>query len=299
MYSPSQAKQKMKKKWIRILFGAIGGLFVLLLIAFYTLVGLYLNPKSDEEVSEALTTAQAEADLEILDFKDHKLRKISMQKEADPSLPNMIFVHGSPGSALDFKRYLTDPALNEVANLFAFDRIGYNPSNKGEVLSSMEEEVEQLNLIMAGMDEKNSIVVGYSYGGTLVMASPNDFKRKVALAASVRGDLEPMFALMKLYDFTLTRALIPPVLRGATREKLRHKKELMHRETMWTKSKSPVLAIHGDQDWIVPYENSIYLQGLFRERKFELIRIDQGDHALIWNKYDLIQNALLDVLRKD
>jgi len=287
----------MTRKKIKRIFKILCGIFAVLLITFYLLVHFFINPQSDEKVLQFFSEVELIPKLNYINFKGDQVRRIQIKPDIDTTLPTLVFVHGSPGSFMDFKRYLSDSALINHANLIAYDRIGYGYNNKGKVLSSLEEEMEVLDRVLEGIDVSKVILVGYSYGGTLIMATDKNYKRKIALAPSVRGDLEPMFWLMNLTLWSLSRPLIPKVLLAASSEKFRHLDELPDFNDRWNRSLSGVLAIHGREDRIVPYENSVYLKNIIEKEKFSLIPIEQGNHSLIWTNFDLIKEAIMKSLK--
>ena len=260
------------------------------------LIYAFTSPSSEAEIKEKFEGDARQPIISYTFFKGHNVRLVSMQQEIDSLLPTLFFVHGSPGSSMDFRRYLKDSALNSMANIISYDRIGYGPERTGEVLNTLQEEIDLLHLLLDKLDETKVVLVGYSYGGTVVMASDLHYKKKIALAASVKGDLEPMFWAMNLYSWKLTRPLIPKVFRGASIEKFRHVTELSQYAEKWGVSKSQVLSIHGKEDFIVPFENSIYLQNLLGKTKFTLIPLKEGNHSLIWTNFDLIKKELIKSL---
>ena len=131
----------------------------------------FISPKSDAQIIEAFEGEKHQPHLRLVDFKGKKIRMIEMQPERDTLLPCLVFVHGSPGSAMDFQRYLKDDDLNARFNLVAYDRVGYGDRNAGTPLKSVDEEVELMHTLLEGYDIKRTIALGYSYGGTVVMAS--------------------------------------------------------------------------------------------------------------------------------
>ena len=289
----------MNQRLIRKILKIIGWTLLVLVIILVYLIYAFTSPSSDAEILEKFEGDSIQPIISYEVFKDKQVRVIAMQKEIDSLLPILFFVHGSPGSSMDFRRYLSDPVLNSLANIISYDRIGYGPERTGEVLNTLQEEVDLLHQLLKGMDVSKVVLVGYSYGGTVVMASDLDYKKKIALAASVKGDLEPMFWAMNLYSWKLTRPLIPKVFRGASIEKFRHVTELGEYEKKWNVSKSKVLSIHGKEDFIVPFENSIYLQQLLDKTKFSLIPLEEGNHSLIWTNFDLIKIELIKSLSKN
>lgn len=272
----------------------IAGLLLLLAIVVFAVVAYrFISPKSDAQILEAFEGEKHQPHLRLVDFKGKKIRMIEMQPERDTLLPCLVFVHGSPGSAMDFQRYLKDEELNARFNLVAYDRVGYSDRNAGNPLESVDEEVELMHALLEGYDIERTIALGYSYGGTVVMASSLGYQQKVALAAAVKGELEPMFWALKLYQWEFTRPLLPDVIRAASEEKMRHVQELSGDGARWKTSSSPVLAVHGKKDFIVPYQNSLYLADLLGDR-FKLVTLEEGDHALVWTDFELIKGLLLE-----
>ncbi len=285
-----------KKGWIKKVLKIIGIILMVLIVAFSILFYRIFRPLSDLQIVEKFETETIQPFIKHIDFRDKKVRVIQMQKEIDSTLPTLIFVHGSPGSSMDFKRYLSDEELNKKANLITYDRIGYGENDRGDILNSVDEEVDLLHLIIEDFNLNKLILIGYSYGGTTVLASTKNISKKIILAGAVKGDLEPMFWAMNLYKWKFTRPFIPKVFQGASREKLRHINELVAYENKWNLSETKVISIHGSADRIVPYENSLFLKDLLDQDKFELITIEEGTHSLIWTNFEMIKKEILKVV---
>jgi len=283
----------MKRSSWRKIFRIAGLSLLLILIVFAVVAYRFISPKSDQEILESFQGERHQPTIQLFDFNGKRIRVIQMQPELDTLLPCLVFVHGSPGSSMDFKRYLKDEELNARFNLIAYDRVGYSDRNAGTPLKSVEEEVELLHALLREYDLRKTTLVGYSYGGTVVMASPAQFHRKVALAAAVKGELEPVFWGLKLYQWSLTRPLLPATIRAAAEEKLRHIDELRGNDARWNMSSTQVLAVHGKKDFIVPYQNSLYLEKILGD-KLDLVTLEEGNHALVWTEFELIKKLLLE-----
>jgi len=289
----------MNRSLIRKIFKIIGLTLLTISGILVFLLYTFTSPVTETEILEKFEDDIDQPVISYELFKDRHVRVVGMQKAIDSLLPTLFFVHGSPGSSMDFKRYLSDSTLNTLANMISYDRIGYGPERTGEVLNTLQEEVDLLHQLARNLDVSKVVMVGYSYGGTVVMASDLNYKKKIALAAAVKGDLEPMFWAMNLYNWRLTRSMIPKVFRGASIEKIRHVTELNKYEKRWNLSPSPVLSIHGTEDFIVPFENSIFLQKMLGEKKFSLIPLHEEGHSLIWTNFDLIKTELINSLSID
>lgn len=278
--------------YVKILALVILGVFLILVVAFY----YFMQPKTNEQILRKFADKNYQPKITYIKFNDKNVRVLSMQTAIDTTLPCILFVHGSPGSSLDFERYLTDKDLHQKANLFAYDRVGYGIKNTGEILHSLEEETLLILQIIQELQLHKVILIGYSYGGGVVMAYPEKVRQKVAIAASVKGTLEPQFWALNLYRWETTRNFIPKIIQAAAKEKIMHIKEFPNWENKWAVSPSPVLAIHGEKDKIVPYKNSLFLASKLKHQKFELVTLAQGNHALIWSDFETIKKEILKLL---
>jgi len=287
-------KGKWKRRILRIIAILLAVFFVVISIFIYR----FTKPKTDESIVKEFKEEIYKPVISRIQYKDHAVRVFSMQKELDTSLPVLIFVHGSPGSGMDFKRYLKDRDLNQNANLITYDRVGYGMDTNEEVLNDLEKELQVLHQIIPVKDMKKVILIGYSYGGTIVAAAQKKYRSKILLAPAIKGDLEPMFWLLNLYKWKFTRSIIPNVFKNAAQEKIHHLTELPAYEEKWNTSPSHVKSMHGDKDRIVPFANSLFLQSKFDRDQFELITIPDGNHGLVWNQFDWIKSEILKEIKK-
>lgn len=270
-------------------------LFFGLLLTFLILIHVFFQPKSDDEIRVIFSEANVELKLEYQEFEEQQFRVISTRIRLDTTLPNLIFIHGSPGSAMDFKKYSLDVDLNSSANLIAYERIGYGDNNLGDI-KNIDFEVSLLNSITKQFNKEETILVGYSYGGPIALASQKKYKKVVLLAPAVNSEIEPMFWFLNFYKWRITRWMMPNMLQTASKEKLNHPTDLKNYEQHWNKNPSSIFVMHGDKDWIVPYENSTLLQKQFSAEKFELHTIKEAGHDLIWTHFDEIKIELLKIV---
>lgn len=288
----------MKASLIKKILKITGFIFLVVCILLGYLLYNFISPSTDSEIRKKFEDTAFQPNISYELYKGREVRLIKMRQAIDTLLPTLFFVHGSPGSSMDFQRYLKDSTLNSLANIVTYDRIGYGLSHTGVVLESLEDEVDLLHQLIKTIQARNIIMVGYSYGGTVVMASEKGYKKKIVLAAAVRGDLEPMFWAMNVYKWKYSRPVVPQVLQGASIEKLRHVTELPTYGNRWSLSPSRVLSIHGKEDFIVPFENSLYLEQLFDADKFSLIPLEEGDHSLIWTNFEFIKTELIKSIKE-
>tara|TARA_R110002073_G_scaffold139232_2_gene289398 strand:- start:182687 stop:183544 length:858 start_codon:yes stop_codon:yes gene_type:complete len=283
---------KRFKKVLKIAAIVLGILLILLFIAAHVL----MRPASDENVLKELTSTFTKPTLYYNNYKSFSYRVVRMQTGIDSTLPTLVFVHGSPGSLLDYKRYLTDSLLNKKANMVAYDRVGYGLKNTGQVQGTLAFELAILDDVIQGIPDEKIVLAGYSYGGPVVLASNKNYKYKVSMASAVVGAYEPMFWLLNFYKWRLTRPLIPAKLRAAAKEKYAHLEDLPNYKDKWNLSPSKIINIQGEDDAIVPYKNSEFLTRVIDSSKFTMVTIKGGGHDLIWTNFELIKSEILKTL---
>ena len=286
---------KILKKILKYVIILLSLAFVVLYIIFYR----FSTPKSDSKIIASFTEKNYTPKIHYLDFDNRSIRVLMSKEKIDPSLPTLLFIHGSIGSSMDFERYLTDDDLNKKANLISYDRIGYGQHQKGAVLNSIAKETDLVHTIIQEFNLKNVILLGYSFGGPIALNYSVNYplEKLVLCAPAIYGEHEKVPGMINFYKWRLTRFLVPNVWKSASKEKLSHVADLMKFENKWhlTQSKK-IIGIHGDADWIVPFENSTTLQKVLPEDKFSLITIKDESHGLVWNSYYLIKRQLMQLL---
>ncbi|WGH75628.1 alpha/beta hydrolase [Tenacibaculum tangerinum] len=260
----------------------------------YFLFWNFSTPKSDIKILEKFSGSAVIPQLTYESFRDFNYRKLSIVK--DTTLPTIVFVHGTIGSSIDFIEYMKDSALLRNANMISYDRIGYNYRDKNAVQESIAFERDMLHAILQNLNPEKTIVVGYSYGGPIALALQKRVRSIVLLAPAVYSKVEPMPWLLNLYEWKLTRWLVPPIWQEASKEKLSHKHDLQLFENTWKSTPNNVVSIHGTKDRIVPFENSLFLEEQFPKSQFELISIPDAGHGFIWSKFDTIKHYLIKQL---
>ncbi|PQJ74634.1 hypothetical protein BTO13_04915 [Polaribacter gangjinensis] len=275
------------KRFLKVFSIIVFILFTIIYALFY----FYTSPKSDKAILSEFEDVALTPKISYHNFKNLKYRKLSIVN--DTVLPTIVFVHGTVGSCIDFISYMKDPMIYSKANFISYDRVGYNYEDANDVQESIAFERDMLQSITKDLPKNKTVVVGYSYGGPIVLADTTRYKKAVLLAPAVFSNREVMPWLLNLYNWKVTRWLVPPIWKQAAKEKLSHKSDLKIFEKKWNQNSNEILAIHGENDHLVPYANSEKLATQFPKEQFELIQIRRGDHGIIWNRFDFIREQLI------
>jgi uncharacterized protein len=216
----------------------------------------------------------------------------SLQKQV------IIFVHGAPGSADAFYRYLKDPELLESFQLVSLDRLGYGDSEKSLAQPSVIVHAESLKPIIERYTKqgKKVFLVGHSYGGPIVAKLAMDLPLRVAgimlLAPVIDPENEKIFWFSKLGKTPPTSWITPQPMKVATVEKLAHANALSEIKDGWHLIEQPVIYMHGDNDMIAPYANIDFARRKLINAKTTYITIEGENHFLPWKQYELVKENL-------
>ena len=119
-------------------------------------------------------------------------------------------------------------------------------------------------------------------------------KKVILFAPAVYSKVEPMPSMLNIYKWQLTRWLVPPIWKQASKEKMSHRQDLENFEKTWDENPNKIISVHGDADWIVPYANSEYLQELFPEDQFSIVTVSGAGHGLVWSQFSQLNAVLLN-----
>ncbi len=215
----------------------------------------------------------------------------------DTSKTKVIFVHGSPGSWDNFRRFLTDEQLLKSFRIISIDRPGYGKSDSGKPARKLS---NQAKAILAVLEKENNstknIFVGHSYGGPVIarfaIEYPELTNGLIFVAASVDPDLEKTKWFQVPVHYKVLSWILPDMLYSANEEILALKNELTILENKWNQVKVPVSVIQGTKDRLVPYENAEFLKEKLSNTKPKMV-IEDINHFIPWENSHLIKQEIL------
>lgn len=274
-------------------------LFIFLLISILLLANACLTMRtSDKKISKEYREINQNPVINYHRYKTKKLRYL-LAKKYDKDLPNILFVHGAPGSLDNFHSYLQDTILQQKANLISVDRLGYGYSHFGQSETSITNQANALIDLTKTFENKNTILVGWSYGGPIIVnmaMQQTNFKHLVLLAPAISPKDEKHFWLGNFAKWKITKWVVPSTFVVAEDEKLAHAKELEKMEKDWQKIKTPITYFHGTKDKLVPYINMDYAKSKLSNDILKCVTIKDGNHFIPFKEYETIKTELLSVL---
>ncbi len=252
--------------------------------------------QSDKKIRTYFTSSPVQPNIYFAECEDRLVRVVEVFNH--DSLPNLIFVHGAPGSSNDFIRYLADPDLQSHFNLITYDRPGYGYSGFGHSMISIKEQAAIIDQITGHLSGK-SILIGHSYGGPIILQFafdyPDRYSTLVLLAPANDPDNELIFKIAYLGKWPPTRWLTPTAMRVAADEKFSHAKELGKMIPYYPTIDKKVIHVHGTKDSLVPFVNLEFTEEHLNNADFEKVVLENEDHFIPWTKFDLIKIRLLNL----
>lgn len=211
----------------------------------------------------------------------------------------ILLIHGLAGSPLEHKEMVK--YLSNKFDVYTF----YLPGHEKGVLNhpTKEEWIEESELqIEALYDEgyEEIYLIGHSMGGVIAshLACKYDRVKKLVLEApAFEYNAHPGLKIFKYYDKDFFVEAAKKFLISIIRE---FKKLVATYKNCIEKLNIPVLIIQGDDDIMVPYENSIELYNKIKTKAKHLVLIKDLPHALFNDeRYSNIIEMVEDFLVND
>jgi pimeloyl-ACP methyl ester carboxylesterase len=215
--------------------------------------------------------------------------------DASTDLPRLIYVHGTPGDATAFKRYL----LNGVPGFdsLSVDRPGFGMTRPDKLVSSLREQADALAPLLVRRQGRGAILVGHSLGGPVVVEAALDYPDLVDGIVILAGSLDPALERVEWYqrlvEFAIVPYMIPGAMRRANREVIPLKSELEAMRPRLGQLQCPVAIVHAPNDVLVPYGNVAYMMKEFpQDLVIEVIRPEGKNHFIPWNDETDVRRAI-------
>lgn len=289
-----------KRKWLKRL-GGCSMISMILIIAALGLASSCISfSMKQEEVDAYFAAKKQQPRYHQYDFEGRQMNVVEI---GDPSLPPVVFVHGSPGSWDAFIAYMGNEPLLQKAHLISIDRPGFGKSGRGKPERSL---IKQAASIMPALNTNTSgkpaILVGHSYGGPVIVQMAVDFPQQIGSLILVAASVDPALEKTKWFqipaDWLVFSWMVPKDLRTSNREILPLKGELEKLGPRWSAIDIPVTIIQGDKDRLVPAGNADFAEEKLVNATVKMVREQELNHFIPWTKPQLIRVAVEDHLNK-
>ncbi len=287
-------KRKFKKRYVALGVVLLG--FVGLVILLQS--GVMAFRTSDEEAVKLFEEAGSKVpefgDLEVEGRDIHYWRM-----SAEDSLPLVVFVHGSPGSADNYSYCLRDERLQSAMEMITIDRPGFGYSDYGTPEPSLEKQAAVLRPFLESFGKgRKKILVGHSLGGPIVSRAAIDYPDLVdgivIIAGSIDPELEPEEWFRPILNWWGVKWILPGSIKASNGEIMGAKAELEKMMAGWQRIEAPVVVIQGEADTWVPKGNADFAERmLVNSPSVEVDLIPEGDHFILWSQHEQLVKRLL------
>ncbi len=239
---------------------------------------------------------------------------LSYLRAGDPTLPRVIYIHGTPGSADGWADFLVEPVPGYEA--VAVDRLGFGQSGgRDGGVDSFERQARAIAPLLVERDAAEQIagnsgetirtkrwpiLVGHSLGGPiaarLAAMHPDRVSGLVIVAGSLDPALEEPGFAQWLATSCIVRFFLPRVLDNSMGELDAAKRETELLAPELSKITCPVIVIHGTADELVPYKNVAYVQKmLVNAKSVRVVRLEGQGHFVPWERAGEIRRAVGEI----
>jgi pimeloyl-ACP methyl ester carboxylesterase len=210
----------------------------------------------------------------------------------------IIFIHGTPGSAAVFRGQFKHPFPH--ASLVSLDRPGFGLSGPDRREPTLEDQANAIEALLPKTKLSRTILVGHSYGAPVALVAALKFTNQVAGLLLIGGSIDPAqertYVIQRIADWPFLSWVLPRPLRQCNRELLNLRKDLELLRPRLKSLQIPVLMLHGGRDHQVPVANVEYLRNQLaavgKTNLFLQMIIPQFNHFIPWEHPEVVQEAL-------
>jgi pimeloyl-ACP methyl ester carboxylesterase len=277
-----------------------------LTIYFFLLMGIWVFLAQCFVAKNRLSDSKAQSifkgkntPLQIYDtLIDERHLHYAISGNAD--LPTLVFIHGSPGSWMNYMKFMYDSALLKKFRIVSIDRPGFGYSDFGEAMHLKNQSALIMTVLKSIKTSKPMYLCGHSMGGPvavqLAATDSNLFERIIIVAGALDVSLEKKETWRRIMQNKPLYWFLPGAFAPSNTELLFLKDDLKLLQYEFQKVTSHVLFIHGSKDAWVPIENISYGTKMMTNAKS--IKADTlfgADHQIPWKNRDELKNILLDL----
>ena len=214
------------------------------------------------------------------------------------SLPTLVILHGSPGSWMNYMKFMYDTLLLKKFRIVSIDRPGFGYSDFGNALH-LQDQCDLLLPVLASIKgDQPMILCGHSMGSPvavkLATMNPTMFKTIILVAGSIDVNQEKVEQWRKIMEVKPLYWLLPGAFAPSNTELLYLKKDLVPLQKEFNKIICNVHFIHGSEDTWVPIQNISYgMKMMVNAKSITADTIFGADHQIPWKNRIELRDLLL------
>jgi len=216
------------------------------------------------------------------------------------SLPTLVFIHGSPGSWMNYMKFMWDSSMRKKFRIVAIDRPGFGYSDFGKA-AHLQEQCEVILPVLQKIKTKQPMfLVGHSMGGPVLVKlaadDPSLFEMVVIVAGSIDVNQEKIETWRKVMAHRPLYWCLPGSFGPSNTEILYLKKDLLPLQNDFKNITCKVLFVHGDEDTWVPIGNIAYGEKMMIHAKsIAADTLHGAGHNIPWERPAEFKKILLNL----
>ena len=216
------------------------------------------------------------------------------------TLPTLVFIHGSPGSWMNYMHYMWDSTMRKKFRIVAIDRPGFGYSDFGKALHLQDQCKIILPVLQHLKNDKPMFVAGHSMGGPIVVKlaadDPSLFNTIVIVAGAIDINQEAKETWRKIMNVRPMYWGLPGAFGPSNTELLYLKNDLLPLQKDFTKITCKVIFVHGDKDTWVPIQNVAFgTKMMVHAASITADTLHGADHQIPWKRMDELKEILLNL----
>lgn len=229
------------------------------------------------------------------------IKKISTQMSGNQHDQQVIFIHGSPGSAEGWADFLN--RVQQKFQYLALDRPGFGGSDPEHAVVSIADQAKAVSRVLSNHSKFKPILVGHSMGGPIAAwvaaTEPNAISGLLIVAGSLDPSQEQIHPFQKIGATWPINTMLPRSIRNANHELMALKSELEKLQPLLANIQIPVFIMHGTKDDLVPIQNIEYMRDHLTGTDEVIVKqLDGFNHFLPWNAQAHIEAAIMELARR-
>ncbi|MGF2411749.1 MAG: alpha/beta fold hydrolase [Ferruginibacter sp.] len=216
------------------------------------------------------------------------------------SLPTLVFIHGSPGSWMNYMKYMWDADMRKKFRIVAIDRPGFGYSSFGKAMHLQAQCKIILPVLQQLKNNKPMYAAGHSMGGPVLVKlaadDPTLFNTIVIIAGAIDIKQEVKETWRKVMNVRPMYWALPGAFGPSNTELLYLKNDLLPLQNDFKNITCNVLFVHGDKDTWVPIKNIAYGTTMMINAKSIVADTLHGaDHQIPWKRMEELKAILLNL----
>ncbi len=214
------------------------------------------------------------------------------------SLPTLVFIHGSPGSWMNYIKFMCDSALRTKFKMVAIDRPGFGFSNFGQAYHLTEQSNLILPILKKIKGDRPMFLMGHSMGGPVIVKLASDAPGLFTTIVLVAGSIDASQEKKELWRIVMNKKplnyLMPGAFAPSNKELLLLKNDLILLQDDFKKVTTNVVFVHGDKDTWVPIQNIAFGKKMMvNAASIKTDTLPNADHQIPWKNYNQLKQILL------